>query len=264
MSHAWNVSRAASTLIDAEDRRQDIGRITAAWPELDLPSAYAVQDATLQRRLARGERLTGVKLGLTSVAKQERMGVSSPLTAWLTDAMTLLEGQPVVVSDLIHPRVEPEIVFVLGEAIRGPGVTVESALASVATVHAGLEVIDSRFRDFSFALPDVVADNASSGLVHTATAGLAPGDLDLAAELCTLSINGEVVDRATGAAVLGHPAHALALAANTLAARGVTLQPGWVVYTGGLTDAVHIAPGDLVTAEFTNLGKVSLGTVAHR
>src|SRR6202008_3766169 len=117
--------------------------------------------------LARGEHLVGVKLGLTSRAKQQRMNISSPLTAWLTDAMVLPAGAPVPRNRLIPPRAEPEIVFVMGARLAGPGVTAATALAAVESVHGGIEVIDSRYRDFRFALPEVVADNAAAGCFVT-------------------------------------------------------------------------------------------------
>ena len=106
----------------------------------------------------------GVKLGLTSEAKQKRMGVYAPFVAWLTDDMILKEGDPVPQAKLIHPRIEPEIIFVMKDRLAGPGVTRESAMAAVGTVSAGAEVIDSRYKDFRFRAGDVVADNASSGL----------------------------------------------------------------------------------------------------
>ncbi len=257
----WTVTSTADLLLGAEDRREDVEPVTDAWPDLDLETAYRVQDETLARRVARGEVVTGVKLGLTSRAKQQRMGVDSPLTAWLTDAMTLPSGDPVVVGDLIHPRVEPEIVFVLGRPLRGPGISAAQALGAVDQVLAGIEVIDSRYRDFRFRLPDVVADNASSGKVVTGSVSLPPSALDLALEACVLEVDGEVVHTATGAAVQGHPAEALALAANTLGRRGITLEAGWTVFTGGMTDAVAIAPGSHVVASFTHLGDVVLGAV---
>src|SRR5690606_15416763 len=114
----------------------------------------------------------------------------------------------------------PEIAFVMGESLRGPGITREQALAAVRSVHAGFEVIDSRYRDFSFALPDVVADNASASVFVISEHSVPPEQLDLVAERCDLGIDGRVVDTATGEAVQGHPAEALALAANDLAARG--------------------------------------------
>ncbi|ACY96134.1 MULTISPECIES: 2-keto-4-pentenoate hydratase [Thermomonospora] len=254
----WDVYRAAEELLAAERQRRDRGPITEQWPELDLATAYRVQDELVHRKVAAGERIVGVKLGLTSRAKQRRMGVHSPLTAWLTDAMVLPAGEPVPLGELIHPRVEPEIVFVLGERLAGPGVTAASALAAVRSVHAGLEIIDSRYTDFRFTLPDVVADNASSARLVVGGRALAPGELDLALEACLLEVDGQVVDSATGAAVQGHPAEALALAANSLAERGLALEAGWLVLTGGMTDAVPLGPGTCVSGHFTHLGSVSV------
>ncbi|GAA2433255.1 fumarylacetoacetate hydrolase family protein [Actinomadura vinacea] len=256
MTTGWDVDRAATVLRRAEDDRADRGPVTDEWPELDLETAYRVQDEVLRRKVAEGRRVTGVKLGLTSRAKQERMGIDSPLTAWLTDDMPL-DG-PLAVGSLIHPRVEPEIVFVLGERLSGPDVTAARAMSAVARVGAGLEVIDSRYTDFKFTLPDVVADNASSARYVTGGTWHEAGAFDLAAEECALEIDGETVDTATGAAVQGHPAEALALAANTLSRRGIALEPGWIVLTGGLTDAVFARPGNTISARFANLGTVAL------
>jgi 2-oxo-3-hexenedioate decarboxylase len=254
----WTVDTVATELLACETERRDRTTFSEEWPGLDVATGYQVQDETLRRRLARGERLVGVKLGLTSKAKQVRMGVDTPFVAWLTDAMVLQPGDPVPQDRLIHPRVEPEIVFVMGQRLEGPGVTPEQALAAVDRVHAGAEVIDSRFRDFKFTAGDVVADNASSGAYVVGARGLAPADLDLVAEEAVVEVDGEVVDRATGEAVLGHPAAALALAVNDLANRGLAVEPGWTVLTGGMTDAVFAVPGSTVACRFANLGDVEL------
>ncbi|WSE35311.1 fumarylacetoacetate hydrolase family protein [Amycolatopsis rhabdoformis] len=232
--------------------------MTDEWPELDLRAAYEVQDETLRRRLARGEHLVGVKLGLTSRAKQQRMNIDSPLVAWLTDAMVLPAGEPVPQARLIHPRVEPELVFVMRERLAGPGITAARALAAVERVHAGAEVIDSRYRDFRFTLPDVVADNASSAAFAVGGRGVRPEDLDLALEAVLVEVDGRVVDSATGAAVQGHPGEALALAANDLARRGLAIEAGQLVLTGGMTDAVAAPPGARIAFHFSNLGSIHL------
>jgi 2-oxo-3-hexenedioate decarboxylase len=254
----WTVDRAAAVLLEAEDNRTDLSPITGEWPALDLATAYRVQDETLRRRLARGERLVGVKLGLTSRAKQQRMNISSPLVAWLTDAMVLPAGAAVPRDRLIHPRAEPEIVFVMGARLAGPGITAASAMPAVESVCCGLEIIDSRYRDFRFTLPDVVADNASSGYFVTGPVSVPPASLDLGLEACLLELNGQVVDSATGAAVQGHPAEALALAANDLGRRGLAIEPGWIVLTGGMTDAIAVPAGACLAAHFTHLGSVFL------
>jgi 2-oxo-3-hexenedioate decarboxylase len=252
----WDVDRAVRTLLDAERSRVDRAPISDEWPELDGDTAYRIQDELVARKTKSGEHVVGVKLGLTSRAKQQRMGIDSPLTGWLTDAMALEAGAPIPLAELIHPRIEPEIVFVLGRRLEGPGVTAATALAAVESVHAGFEVIDSRYKDFRFTLPDVVADNASSARFVLGGAGIRPDRLDLALEACLLQVGGEVVDSATGAAVQGNPAEALALAANSLAQREIALEPGWIVLTGGLTDAVFVEPGVQIGAEFTHLGSV--------
>ncbi|MFE0023669.1 2-keto-4-pentenoate hydratase [Amycolatopsis sp. NPDC059021] len=252
------VSTAAELLLAAADAVADREPLTDTWPEFDLSTAYAVQDESLRLRRARGEALIGVKLGLTSRAKQQRMGIDSPLLGWLTDAMVLPAGEPVPRAKLIHPRAEPELVFVLGKRLAGPGVTAASALDAVSTVYGGIEIIDSRYRDFRFQLPDVVADNASSAYFGLGPVGLDPSTVDLSLEAALVEVDGQIVDTATGAAVQGHPAQALALAANALGERGLALEAGWLVLTGGMTDAVEVRPGSRVAAHFSHLGSVTL------
>lgn len=252
----WDVESVATELLACEDERRDRPPFTDDWPELDLATGYQIQDLTLQRRLDRGERLIGVKLGLTSRTKQQRMGVDTPFVAWLTDAMILPAGDPVPQDRLIHPRVEPEIVFVMGERLEGPGVTAAQALAAVDVVLGGAEVIDSRYRDFRFTAGDVAADNASSGAFVTGPIALPPSELDLSLEGVLVEVDGVVTDSATGAAVQGHPAEALALAANDLARRGHAIEPGWIVLTGGMTDAVPAPAGASLAFHFSRLGSV--------
>lgn len=259
MHAVTNLSSAVKSLRHAEATQTARGQITDEWPELDLQTAYKIQAAGIDERINGGETVVGIKLGLTSRAKQERMGVDSPLTATLTDAHLLPSGAPVPFSKLIHPRAEPEIAFVLGRTLRGPGITPAQALAAVEFVYGGIEIIDSRYANYQFTLPDVVADNASSAFFTVGTVAKRPTDLDLGLEAVALSVNGEVVDTATGAAVQGNPAAALALAANSLAQRGQEIPQGTLVLTGGLTDAVPLSPHVGISAEFSSLGVIHLG-----
>lgn len=248
----------AEILLARELNRSDGEKVTIAYPNLDVEGAYRVQRRLIDAKERSGEKVVGVKLGLTSRAKQERMGIDSPLTAVLTDRMVLNVGAPVPLDELIHPRIEPEIVFIMGTRLEGPGVTAASAMSAVAGVCAGFELIDSRFTNFDFTLPDVIADNASSSKLYINPLALDPTDLDLALEAVALSVNGAVVDTATGSAVQGHPAEALALAANALAARGQAIEAGDLVLTGGMTDAVFVNEGEQITAEFSNLGSITV------
>ncbi|WP_236666063.1 2-keto-4-pentenoate hydratase [Nocardioides baculatus] len=253
---AWDVASVGADLLRCEDERVDRAPFTDEWPELDLATGYEIQDRNLQARLDRGETLVGIKLGLTSKAKQQRMGIDVPFVAWLTDAMVLPAGDPVPQSRLIHPRIEPEIVFVMGRELTGPGVSCATAMRAVESVWGGAEIIDSRYRDFRFKAGDVAADNASSGVFVTGPVGLPPSGLDLTLEAALVEVDGQIVDSATGAAVLGHPGEALALAANELAKRGHVIKPGWIVLTGGMTDAVPAPPSSSTAMHFTHLGSI--------
>jgi 2-oxo-3-hexenedioate decarboxylase len=256
----WNEDSVATELLACEAERRDRIKFTDEWPDLDAATGYRIQDKTLRRRVARGEQVTGVKLGLTSKAKQKRMGLAMPLVAWLTDDMRLAEGDLLPYQKLIHPRVEPEIVFVMKERLAGSHVTAEQALAAAGSVHAGAEVIDSRYRDFKFLAGDVIADNASSGAYVVSEQACDPHQVDLINEPLELLVDGKLVDQATGAAVLGNPAEALALAVHDLATRGHAIEAGWTVLTGGLTDAVFATPGSTVECRFGTLGSISLTT----
>lgn len=252
----WDIDRAATYLLARETNRESGGPVTDLWPELDLDTGYAVQDRALQMRLDRGETLIGVKLGLTSKAKQKRMGIDRPSLAWLTDAMLHPANEPLPLDTLIHPRVEPEIGFIMGARLQGPGVSAANALASVSHVFGAVEIIDSRFSGFKFQMADAVADNGSSALFTVGSVVADPMGLDLALEACLLEENGEIVDSCTGAAVQGNPGEALALAANILSERGLAIEAGWLVLTGGMTDALPIGPGGRVAAHFAHLGSV--------
>ncbi|WP_425308596.1 fumarylacetoacetate hydrolase family protein [Ammonicoccus fulvus] len=254
----WDEESVAAELLACEAERRDREPFTDEWPELDVDTGYRIQDANLEKRLARGEKLLGVKLGLTSEAKQRRMNVHAPFVAWVTDDMVMAVGDPVPQAKLIHPRIEPEIVFVMKDRLEGPGVTRESAMAAVESVAGGAEVIDSRYRNFRFRAGDVVADNASSGAYVVIEKTVSPDDIDLIAEPVEVYVDGKLEQTGTGADVQGHPGEALALAANDLARRGLAIEPGQVVLTGGITDAVFAPPGSTIEVRFGTLGSVTI------
>jgi 2-oxo-3-hexenedioate decarboxylase len=163
-----------------------------------------------------------------------------------------------VYDELIHPRVEAEIAFVLGEDLEGPGVTGAQALKATRYVLPALEFVDSRYENFKFTLPDVVADNTSASRFVLGSKLTAPEDLDLDLIGVTLQINGEIRGLGAGAAVLGHPANSVAMLANMLIRKGEELKAGDVVLTGGITEAIRVEPGDVVTAKLDQLGDVSV------
>lgn len=253
-----DIGKWADYLWGAERRNEAVRPITDAEPALTTEDGYAIQDELLRRRLASGERLIGAKVGLTSRAKQREMGIDEPVYGWLTDAMALEADSPLQLSKGLHPRAEPEIVFILGKALAGPGVGVHDVLAATSAVCCGLEVIDSRFADFRFLLPDVVADNTSASRFVLGSIQVPPTGIDLSLTGCLFEENGVLVASAAGAAILGHPATAVAKLANFLGRRGRRLEAGWVVLSGGMTAARPLTPGSVLVATFARLGRVGI------
>ncbi|EMN4761814.1 MULTISPECIES: 2-keto-4-pentenoate hydratase [Enterobacteriaceae] len=218
---------------------------------LSLEEAYAIQAASVARRVARGEQRVGVKMGFTSRAKMAQMGLSDVIWGRLTDAMQIEEGGNVDSRRFVHPRCEPELAFILKRPLAG-NITAPQALAAVEAIAPALEIIDSRYKDFHFTLPEVIADNASSsGFVIGAWCDPRTDFSNLG---MTLNINGRVAHVGSTAALLGHPLRSLVAAARLAEQAGEPLQAGWVVLAGGATAAEWIHPGDHVSVEMQTLG----------
>jgi 2-oxo-3-hexenedioate decarboxylase len=235
-----------------------VPKLTDAQPEFSLHDGYEVQWALRARRLSAGRRLSGLKMGLTSRAKMRQMGVESPIYGFLLDEYNLASDTEVSTSALIHPRVEPEIALMTGRDLQGPGCTIAHALASIEFAVPALEIIDSRYADFKFDLPSVVADNASSAFYVVGNVPCSVTNLDLRTLGVVLEKNGEGIAFGAGAAVLGHPAQSLAMLANLLASREQFIPAGTFVMTGGITEAVGAKAGDHFNARIQSMGSVSI------
>lgn len=229
------------------------------WPPLTLGEAYEAQAALLAHRHARGERGIGLKLGFTSEAKMRQMGVDELIVGQLTDAMEVPDGGTVDLDALIHPRVEPEVAFLVGSDVdlADPDADLRAAITGVA---AGLEVIDSRYDGFRFDLPRVVADNTSAALVVVG-AWQALEDVDLDDVPVVLRAGEEVVAEGTTAAILGHPLRTLPRLAELGRRLGLGLPAGSLVLAGAATEAVPLRSGP-VSAEIAGLGTVRATGVA--
>lgn len=252
------LSALAERLREAESSRVPIGPLTEAQPGLSVADAYRIQQINVGERKAAGGLVRGRKVGLTSVAMQQQLGVEEPDFGAIFAEMIVEEGDPVSVGELIQPRIEGEIAFVMAEELKGPGVSATDALRAVAGALPALEIIDSRVADWKIKLPDTIADNASSARVVCGgrlTPLAAIEDLRLLG--MALSVNGAVAATGAGAAVLGNPIRCVAWLANKLGEFGVPLRAGDLVLAGALHAALPVAPGDSVTAQFAELGSVT-------
>lgn len=252
------IDQLAEHLETCQLQVRDTPKITDDHPDMDWDDAYAIQDVILQRKLARGARVVGLKAGLTSHAKMKQMGVTDPVFGFLVDEYAVAEGATIKTSELIHPKVEPEIAFVLKHALKGPGCHIGAVLAATDFVLPGIEVIDSRYRDFKFDLKSVVADNTSAARFVVGGQAVRPEQVDLRTVGIVLEKNGQPVAMGAGAAVLGHPAAAIAMLANHLGRRGQEIPAGSLILSGGVTEAVAVNAGDNVTLRVQGMGSVSL------
>src|SRR5512145_2842636 len=173
------IEQLAEHLENAELQAHDVVKITEAHPEMDWDDAYAIQNEILRRKLARGIKVVGLKCGLTSHAKMKQMGVDTPCFGFLVDYFSVADGGEIKVAELVHPKIEPEIVFVLKKALKGPGCHIGNVLAATDFVMPGLEIIDSRYRDFKFDLKSVIADNCSSSRFVLGGQAVPVGEVDL-------------------------------------------------------------------------------------
>ena len=248
-----DVQRLATILLAAHRERRLIEPISGA-EELTLDTAYRVQRVLSEARLARGERIVGWKLGYTSVAMRLQMGVAEPNFGPLTDAMLLPSGAAVDPA-LVQPRVEPEIGIMLARPLEG-GATLDDVLGATAHAFACLEVVDSVYADYRFRLEDNTADGSSAAQVVVGPTLATHDSLD------TIEVaffhNGIHLDTATGSAASGHPANGVVWLAEQLHRMGGRLEAGQIVITGGLTRAVALAPGDVVSAQFAGATTVAV------
>jgi 2-keto-4-pentenoate hydratase len=248
----------ARALYDARRTRVPIPPFTDADPALGMADGYAIQRELIDLLLADGDRIVGHKVGLTSKPMQQMVGVDSPDYGPVLASTIYRDGDTIPVSRFIAPKVEAEIVFVLGERLMGPGVTVTQAHAAIAGAVAAMEIVDSRIADWRIKLADTVADLASNGAMATSSRVVPITDFDSRLVGMTLTRGGELIDTGAGAAALGDPVAVVAWLANVLGADGVALEPGHLIMTGALHAAVPMTPGDVFRAEFDRLGPITV------
>ncbi|MCP2353646.1 2-keto-4-pentenoate hydratase [Nonomuraea thailandensis] len=252
-----DIQVTADRLINAYATRVPIDPLTLTHPWMTLDDAYAVQLAQVEQWSRAGEAIKGHKVGLTSAAIQTQFGVDRPDYGHLTASMFHLDSTPIDVGRFLQPRIEPEIAFVLGKPLAGPGLTTADAVEAVDYLLPALEIIDSRIHGWKIKLADTVADNASSGGVVLGAQPVPLQAVDLRLAGCLLCRDGHVVQTGATGAVLGSPLNALTWLANTLGERGQRLEAGHVVLSGSITAAIPVQAGQIVTAEIAGLGSVS-------
>lgn len=246
-------------LYEALRAQRAIKPFTEREPSLSIDDAYHVSMRMLERRKADGERVIGKKIGVTSKAVQAMLDVHQPDFGYLTDAMLCANGAEVPVSrQLIAPRAEGEVAFLLKRDLSGPGVTNADVLRATEYVMPCFEIVDSRIRDWRIRIQDTVADNASCGLFVLGDQIVDPRRVDLSTCGMVVEKGGEVVSTGAGAAALGSPVNCVAWLANTLGRFGIALRAGEVILSGSLVPLQPIAPGDSMHLTVGGIGTASV------
>jgi len=245
----------AAQLYEALLQRRTVRPLRERHPELTLDDAYAISLGILARRERAGERLIGKKIGVTSAAVQNMLGVHQPDFGFLTDRMRVANGATVNIRErLIQPRAEAEIAFIMRHALHGPGVTPQQVLEATGSIAPCFEVVDSRIADWNIRIIDTVADNASCGVFVLGEERADPRPLDLAALRVQVWKNGQPLSEGLGSAVQGSPLAAVAWLANTLGSYGVALKEGDVILSGSLVPLEPAVAGDEFRLELGGVG----------
>ncbi len=248
----------AKELFNAHQDSMPVDSLTGRYPELTIQDAYEIQKRFLAKRVELGEQIIGKKIGVTSQAVMDMLGVGQPDFGQLTDSMVVNQGESIPMSRLIQPKAEGEIAFVLKRDLSGPGVTVADVLSATEGVMACFEIVDSRIRDWKIRIQDTVADNASCGVFVLGDRLVDHRDLDLFTTGMVLEKNGKIVGTGAGAATMGSPAIAVAWLANTLGELGMSLKAGEVILSGALSAMVPVTAGDSLRMTLAGIGGCSV------
>ena len=239
--------------------RATVQPLSEREPSITIDDAYHVSRRLLERRLGDGEQVVGKKIGVTSHAVQRMLDVHQPDFGYLTDRMQYRDDASMPISrELIQPRAEGEIAFLLKRELSGPGVGIDDVLDATECVFPCLEIVDSRIKDWKIRITDTIADNASSGLFLLGNASAPPRSVDLASCQMVVEKNGKLISTGDGSAALGSPAYCVAWLANTLAGFEIPLLAGEIVLSGSLVPLEPVVAGDRMRVTIAGIGKASV------
>lgn len=253
-----DINVLADEIYRAEKTGSAIQPITNMYPDISASEAYGIQLKYVRRRINDGATVRGKKIGLTSRAMQDMLGVDQPDYGHIFDDMIYSEGEKIDTGQFIQPRIEFEIAFVLKEDIDAENITSDNVAYCIDYVIPAAELIDSRISDWKIKFEDTVSDNGSSAGAVLGEKKLNLSDIDLPSERMEIFKNGMKIDEGYGNAVLGNPLEAVVWLAKSLHAYNITLKQGEVVLAGSLTKAIDVAAGDVFEAHFENLGSVKV------
>ena len=252
------IQQLGDELYDALSGGKTVSPLTSRGFDISIEDAYHIQQRMLSRRIAKGEKVIGKKIGVTSKAVMNMLSVHQPDFGYLLDGMVYNEGESIPMDTLIQPKAEGEIAFLLNKDLMGPGLTAADILAATEGVMACFEIVDSRIQDWKIKIQDTVADNASCGVFVLGDKLVDPRSVDLSLCGMVLEKNGEIVVTGAGAATMASPVNAMVWLANTLGHLGILLNAGDVVLSGALGAMVTVKAGDSLRVTIGGIGGCSV------
>ena len=254
----FDVKQLGEELYAGLINRQTVAPLSGRFPDMTIEDAYRVQEHMISLRLGAGETIVGKKIGVTSKAVQDLIGIDQPDFGQLTSGMAYSQGQSVSMSSLIQPRAEAEIAFVLKRDLNGPGITATDVISAIDYAVPCFEIVDSRITDWKIAIQDTVADNASCGVFMLGDARAKVTDMDFNLAGMVVEKNGEIFSTAAGAAVQGGPVNAVVWLANTLGRLGIPFRAGEVILSGSQSTLVPVEAGDTLRCTVGGLGSCEI------
>ncbi len=248
---------AADVLEKAERDRVQATQLSITWPNIDFDDAYAISAEGARRKVAKGARIIGHKVGLTSKAMQRSSMIDEPDYGYLFDTQMIADGGKAKHENYCLPRVEVELAFIMGKRLKGPGVTLTDVLRATEYVVPAIEIVDARLKD-TRKIYDTISDNGAGAGLVLGGRPVGPLDVDLRWVGGIMSRNGEIEETGLAAGVLGHPAMGVAWLANKLGTHDVALEPGHIVLAGSFTRVVFARKGDTLNADFGTLGSIAI------
>jgi 2-oxo-3-hexenedioate decarboxylase len=250
-----NLKEIANEIHNHQKNALELDKITTRYSGLTLDDAYNIQKMITEKDLQAGDSFVGWKMGLTSLAKQQSVGVNQSIYGRLLKSMQMTRSD-VSLKEFIHPRMEPEFAFLINKKLEGANLSEQVVWDATECVMPAVEIIDSRYRDFSFNLIDVVADNASSARFIISDQSFPLYKYEWEKLIVTMKVNGKVIKVGKGSDVMGHPVRSVVELVKMLHTSGLALEPGMIVLTGGITEAIPLLRGDVISAEFDQLGTI--------
>lgn len=248
----------AKSIVEAEDRAKPISKISESYPEFTIEDAYKIQEEVFNIKTQRGERIIGKKIGLTSEGIRKQIGVFEPDFSFITDKNYLHPYENLILSDMINPKLEPELAFLINKDLKEKVITNWDVMSAIEGVLPAFEVVDTRYRNYDFTIVDTISDSASYGRIIVGNKMTNIQNLEMEEIALSVFKDGKLIKSASSSEVMGNPINAVTWLANKMVQLGNFIKKGDIILSGSFTPVLDIEAGETYEAVFSNVGSVKI------